>query len=85
MVGPIGHFQNYHNTLCCPSKILHKHCFQFLLGQQNNACAKFWRDNKERYGIFENGLYFQLQQKTGNNIGTGCLLVDDNLVCEYCE
>ena len=25
-------FQKYHNTLCCPFKILHKHCFQFLLG-----------------------------------------------------
>ena len=23
--------QKYHNTLCCPSKVLHKHCFQFLL------------------------------------------------------
>ena len=27
-----GLFQKYHNTLRCPSKILHKHCFQFLLG-----------------------------------------------------
>ena len=41
-------FQKYHNILCCPSKILHKHCFQFLLGQlevsreiENNAHAKF--------------------------------------------
>ena len=29
----IGLLQKYHNTLCCPSKILHKHCVQFLLGQ----------------------------------------------------
>ena len=28
----LGLFQKYHNTLRCPSKILHKHCFQFLLG-----------------------------------------------------
>ena len=28
----IGLFQKYHNTLCFPSKILHKHCFQFLWG-----------------------------------------------------
>ena len=33
----------------CHPKILHKHCFQFLLGvkmapreTENNACAKFW-------------------------------------------
>ena len=51
--------QKYHNTLCRPSKILHKHCLQFLLGLtigpreiENNAYAKFWRDNKEYYGIF---------------------------------
>ena len=30
----IGLFQKYHNTLCCPSKILHQHCFQFLLGRK---------------------------------------------------
>ena len=28
----IGHFQKYHNTLFFLSKILHKHCFHFLLG-----------------------------------------------------
>ena len=44
----IGLFQKYHNTLCCPSKVLHKHCFHFLLGLTiapreigNNAYAKF--------------------------------------------
>ena len=30
--GVIGHFQKYHYTLCLSSKILHKHCFHFLLG-----------------------------------------------------
>ena len=25
----MGHFQKYHNTLCLPSKILHKHCSIF--------------------------------------------------------
>ena len=37
----------------CPSKILHKHCFYFLLGLTtvpretgNNAYAKFWRDKQ---------------------------------------
>ena len=28
-------FQKYHNTLFCLFKILHKHCFQFLLLMQN--------------------------------------------------
>ena len=42
----------------CHPKILHKHCFQFLLGvkmaqreTENNAYAKFWDDNKEHYGM----------------------------------
>ena len=60
----IGLFQKYHNTLCCPSKILHKNCFQFLFGLtiivpgevENSAHAKFWRDNKEHYGLFEKGI-----------------------------
>ena len=59
----IGLSQRYHNILCCPSKILHKHCFQFLLGLtiapreiEINAYANFWRDNKKYYGIFEKGL-----------------------------
>ena len=30
----MGHFQIYHNTLFCPSKILHKHCFQFVSFQE---------------------------------------------------
>ena len=56
--------QKYHNTLCLPSKILHKHCFQFLLRltmirreNKNNAYPKFWRANKDYCGIFESGLY----------------------------
>ena len=59
-----GHFQKYHNTLCLSSKILHKHCFYFLLGplqvpgeNENNVYVKFWKTNKEYYGIFESGLY----------------------------
>ena len=57
-------FQKYHDTFCCSSKILQKHCFQFLLGRflpreiENNAYSKFLRDgNKEDYGIFEKGVF----------------------------
>ena len=62
IMGEKDHFQKCHDTLCLPSKILHKHCFQFLLGltmalreNKNNAYAKFSRANKEYYGIFESG------------------------------
>ena len=57
-------FQKYYNTFCCSSKILQKHCFQFLLGRflpreiENNAYSKFLRDgDKEDYGIFEKGVF----------------------------
>ena len=60
----IGHFGKYHNTFCLSPQILHKHCFQFLLGitmvrreNKNNAHAKFWGTNKEYYGIFRTGLF----------------------------
>ena len=59
----IGQFGKYLNTLCLSPKILHKHCFQFLLGltmipreNKNNAYAKFWGKNKEYFGIFRTGL-----------------------------
>ena len=54
--GPIGHFAKYHNTPCLYPKILHKHCFQFLLGftmipreNKNKAYSKFGGTNKESY------------------------------------
>ena len=60
MIEHIGHFQIYLNTPFCPTKILHKHCFQLsawdLRQIENNTYAKFWRDKKEYYGKFENGL-----------------------------
>ena len=58
-VHPDDHTKPTYNTLYCPSKILHKHCFQFLVVLtitpreiENNAYAKFWRDNNEYYGVF---------------------------------
>ena len=54
----IGLFKKYRKTLCCPSQILHKHCFQFLLGLKNNAYANFGGTTKIIiYGIFEKGLW----------------------------
>ena len=59
----IGHFGKYHNTLCLSPQLLHKHCFEFLVGlsmvpreNKNNAYAKFEGTNKEYYGIFQGGL-----------------------------
>ena len=55
-----GHLQKYLNVLFLPFKVLHKHCFYFLLGQWevpretgNNAYAKFWRANKEYFAALE--------------------------------
>ena len=56
----ISQYQKYHNTLfVCPSNILHKHCFQFLLGplevpreNLNSAYAKFWRDKQRLLWYF---------------------------------
>ena len=79
----IGHFQKYHNTLCLSSKILHKHCFHFLLGltlvpreNENNAYANFCRTNKEYYGIFESGLLRLVQT-------FGCVQWFDDIVTLY--
>ena len=51
----IGHFGKYHNTLCLSPQILHKHCFQFLLGltvvpreNKNNAYAKLGGGDEKR-------------------------------------
>ena len=59
----IDHFEKYHNTLCFSPQILHKHCFQFLLGltmvlweNKNNAYARFGGTSKEYYRIFGSGL-----------------------------
>ena len=42
----------------CPSKFLHKHCLEFLLGDkmapretENNAYEKFGVTKKEHYGM----------------------------------
>ena len=60
----IGHFAKYHNNLCLCPQILHKHCFQFLLGltvvpreNKNNSHAKFGGTNKDYYGISRSGLF----------------------------
>ena len=46
------------NAPCIPPKILHTHCFQFLLGItviprqiQGNDYAKFWGVNQVSYGV----------------------------------
>ena len=58
-----GHFAKYHDTLCLSPQILHKHCFQFLLGltlvpreNKDSAYAKFGGTNKEYYDMFRDGL-----------------------------
>ena len=74
----IGLSQRYHNILCCPSKILHKHCFQFLLGLtiapreiEINAYANFCRDNKKYYGILKKVFRCRSAQKWNACFHTG--------------
>ena len=56
----MGHFRIYPITFSCPSKILQKHCFQFLLGLKPNLklCLSKISEGriKEYYGRFENFL-----------------------------
>ena len=60
----IGHFGKYHNTLCLSPHILHKLCFQFLLGLTNGpkrihkqCLSKIWRaSTKSIMVFFHNGL-----------------------------
>ena len=69
----IGHSGKYHNTLCLSPQMLHKHCFQFLLGltmvpreNKNNAYAKFGGTNKEYYGIFWNGQFDSISNEVAD-------------------
>ena len=58
----IRHFRKYYNNLFVPppqEKKLHNHCFQFLLGTENNDSAKISADGggggwgqKDNYNIF---------------------------------
>ena len=55
----MGHFGKYHNTLCLSPQLLHKHCFQFLLGLTMATKTTLVQNlggmgNKEYYGIFQN-------------------------------
>ena len=65
----IHHFNIDHNAPCLPLKILHNHCFQFLLGFtvipreiEDNGYAKLWGwggggggVSKMHYRLCENG------------------------------
>ena len=60
----IAYFGKYDNALSVSPQILHKLCFQFLLGltlvpreSKDNGYAKFGETNKEYYGIFRSGLW----------------------------
>ena len=64
----IRHFHISNSTLCLPLKILHYHCFQFLLGLaiapreiENSAYAQFWGTNRVYYGRGESG---ELKEQT---------------------
>ena len=59
----------YHNALCLSPQILHKHCFQFLLGP--NAYAKFWSDKQRALWyvmVFSGVVNTPTPEKTGSCI-----------------
>ena len=65
----IGHFGKYHNTLCLSPQILHKHCFQFLLGltvvpreNKNNAYAKLGGRRKKSIMVFSELAYDETEK-----------------------
>ena len=67
---PIINLSN-HNAPCLRPKILHNHCFQFLLGItavlreiEHYGYAKFWGVNKVHYGLCENGGFLKLILKS---------------------
>ena len=83
----------------CHSKILHKHCLQFLLAvkmapreTENNAYAKFGVTNKERfvcYGIFWSGqesgrVQISVSFGRGKNFGLRNL-ADPPFECHFTE
>jgi len=43
---------------------------------KNTTYAKFWKTNKEYYGIFESGLYYYLNRKSSSQ--TGALSIFDS-------
>ena len=83
----IHHFHIDYNDHCLRPKILHNHCFQFLLGVavvpreiEDNGYAKFWRLNKVHYGLCENGelwrfsiiMFEEYSSETqGRSVGSG--------------
>ena len=75
----LGHFGKYQNTLCLSPQILHKLCFQFLLGLTNGpkrihkqCLCKILGDNEEYYGFFfRNGLLNFILKQTLKNMLIG--------------
>ena len=83
----IHHFYMDHNDPFFSLKILHNHCFQFLMGItvvakeiEDNGYAKFWGLNKVHYGLCENGeislfpiiMFEEYSSETqGRSVGSG--------------
>ena len=69
-----GHFRIYHNTLFYPSKILPKHCLQFLLGltydkfkrmpmQNFGGIKKVLSNGKFESGLLNEVVYVHLEKE----------------------
>ena len=64
----------------CDPQILHKHCFQFLVGvkmapketKKKNAYAKFWVHNKEHYRMLRCFLEWSNNCSVAKNLFAMC-------------
>ena len=72
---PIINLSN-HNAPCLRPKILHNHCFQFLLGItvvlreiEHYGYEKFWGVNKVHYGLCDNGEFRKTDSQEQTRLG----------------
>ena len=57
------------NTFCLPSKILHKNCFQFILGQLSNVLPKATVMKSLQEYIYETGIKVCTRDPLWMNLG----------------
>ena len=75
----IHYFHTDHNAPCLPPKILHNHCFRFLLGItvvpreiEENGYAHFWGVHKVHYGLCESSEFRKMTYASRS--GSGILI-----------
>ena len=88
-------FRKYHNTLCCPSKILYKHFFSISLGYKASVspkrnwkklCWKFWTGiTVKKYDQSPTSRLARLENKYAGKVCLKGLLIKIALSCHVQE